>query len=311
MSNKVVAIVGPTASGKTKLSVALAKQLNGEIVSTDSMQIYRGMDIGTAKPTLQERENIPHHMIDVINPNQDFSVAKYVSMATPIVDDILSRGKCPILVGGTGLYLDSILSGRNFAPVQEDKELRERLEQEYDSLGGEAMWVRLDAVDPKTAQRFHSNDRKRLVRALEVYYLTGKTISQHDEETRKIPPRYEALRLGLAFEHKLDMWNRIDVRVDEMMAQGLFKEIDGLLQSGIPITSTAMQAIGYKEFVAQDIDVQEAVAQVKIHSRQYAKRQLTWFRRNTETKWHIWRNTINFNECLQSSTAYLEDFGIL
>lgn len=314
MAQQVLAIVGPTASGKTKLSVALAKQFDGEIVSTDSMQIYRGMDIGTAKPTAQEMAGIPHHMIDVVNPDQDFSVARYVEMATPIVDDILRRGKLPLLVGGTGLYLDSLLSGRNFAPIQFDRELRGSLESDYDSFGGTALRQRLIALDPSTGNRLHDNDKKRIVRAIEVYQLTGKTLSQHDEETKKIPPRYRAVTLGLAYQDKLDMWHRIAKRVDEMMALGLMDEIETLLKTGLSPTSTAMQAIGYKEIIqamTENGDITQATEDVKLRSRQYAKRQLTWFRRNPDTKWHYWDSNLNFEQCLHSSTTYLGEIGIL
>ncbi len=314
MPPKVLSIVGPTASGKTKLSVALAKQYHGEVVSTDSMQIYRRMDIGTAKPTPQEMEGVPHHMIDVVEPWEDFSVARYVEMAAPIVDDILARGKLPILVGGTGLYVDSLLSGRTFAPFAPATGVRERLEREYDLLGGERLLERLCAIDPVTAARLHANDRKRIVRGLEVFETTGKTLAQHDAETQLIPPRYTPVTLGLSFQNKLDMWGRIDGRVDEMVERGLEGEIRSLLAEGLSPASTAMQAIGYKEFLSaltQGGDIGAAAEEVKLRSRQYAKRQLTWFRRREDTHWYSWGDSINFHHCLQDSTAYLAENGLV
>ncbi len=314
MPPKVISIVGPTASGKTKLSVALAKKYHGEVVSTDSMQIYRTMDIGTAKPTKLEMDGIPHHMIDIINPSEDFSVARYVEMATPVIDGILSRGKMPILAGGTGLYLDSVLSGRNFAPYQPDSNLRGQLESEYDQHGGEILLERLRQIDSITAARLHSNDKKRIIRALEVFETTGKTLSQHDADTQQIPPRYQDARIGLCFENKLDMWERIDQRVDEMLDLGLVDEIKALLNSGLSPEATAMQAIGYKEFLTalqNNGDILSAAEEVKLRSRQYAKRQLTWFRRNTHTHWYSWGEKINFADCLQDSTAYLEETGVV
>ena len=228
MPPKILVICGPTASGKTALAVELALRHRGEVVSADSMQIYRRMDIGTAKPTREEMRGVPHHMLDVADPEEDFSVARYVELAAPCVDDILARGKLPIVAGGTGLYLDSLLSGRTFAPLSPDGGLRARLEARVDALGGEAMLGELAAADPEAAARLHPNDEKRIFRALEVYQSTGKTITQHNLETLAIPPRYDALTLALAFERREDMWSRIARRVDQMMDQGLVAEVQGL-----------------------------------------------------------------------------------
>lgn len=313
MPPKILVICGPTASGKTALAVELALRHHGEVVSADSMQIYRRMDIGTAKPTREEMRGVPHHMLDVADPEEDFSVARYVDMAAKCVDDILSRGKLPILAGGTGLYIDSLLSGRTFAPFQPDSPLRGQLEEQLRREGGAAMLARLAQVDPDSAARLHPNDEKRIVRALEVYQSTGKTITQHNLETQAIPPRYDALTLALAFERREDMWSRIDRRVDQMMDQGLVAEVQGLLDSGVPAKCTAMQAIGYKEMAAAlrgDGDVDRAAREIQLRSRQYAKRQLTWFRRNGAAKWITWDSEPNFAQALQVSTGYLEDFGI-
>jgi len=314
MPPKILVISGPTASGKTKLAVELTKLHNGEVVSADSMQIYRRMDIGTAKPTPEEMQGIPHHMIDVADPAEDFSVARYVDMAAACVDDILARGKLPILAGGTGLYIDSLLSGRTFAAFEEANPLRGELEARLAREGGEALLTELSKADPDTAARLHPNDGKRIVRALEVWLTTGKTITQHNAETLLIPPRYDALTLTLSFEHREDMWQRIDRRVDVMMEQGLAEEVRALLDSGIPRKCTAMQAIGYKEMasaVLEGGDVTAAAEEIKLRSRQYAKRQLTWFRRNKAAKWLVWGEKPDFTAALRNSTEYMEEFGIV
>ena len=314
MPPKILVVVGPTASGKTKLSVELALRHNGEVVSADSMQIYRTMDIGTAKPTVEERQGVPHHMLDVADPEEDFSVARYVEQAAACVDDILARGKLPILAGGTGLYIDSLLSGRTFAAFAPDSPLRARLQQQFRQEGGEKMWQRLREIDPEAAARLHPNDEKRIIRALEVWHQTGKTITQHNLETQAIPPRYDALTIGLAFQEREDMWERIDRRVDEMMSAGLVEEVRALLARGVPQGCTALQAIGYKEMVQavlEDGDVLAAAEEVKLRSRQYAKRQLTWFRRNQDTRWYRWDREPDFADALRASTEYMMEFGLV
>ena len=313
MPPKILVIVGPTASGKTRMAVELAQRHNGEVISADSMQIYRTMDIGTAKPTQEEMGGIPHHMIDVADPEEDFSVARYVEMAARCVDDVLARGKLPIVAGGTGLYIDSLLSGRTFAPFSPDSALRGELEREMADKGGAAMLEELAKVDPEAAQRLHPNDHKRIIRALEVYRSTGKTITQHNRETQAIPPRYDALTIGLAFQDRQAMWRRIDQRVDEMVAAGLEDEVRRLLTSGISPKCTAMQAIGYKEFtqaLSGEMTWKEAAELVKLRSRQYAKRQLTWFGRNPNTRWVRWDDPPDFEQGRRASTEYLEEFGI-
>ncbi len=313
MPPKILVITGPTASGKTWLAVELAKRYSGEVVSADSMQIYRRMDIGTAKPTAEEMQNIPHHMIDVADPWEDFSVARYVDMASRCVDGILARGRLPILAGGTGLYIDSLLSGRTFAAFEEESPLRGELEKRYAQEGGQALLNQLAQADPESAARLHPNDGKRIVRALEVWLSTGKTITQHNRETLALPPRYTALTLNLDFQRREDMWRRIDRRVDRMMAAGLVEEVRALLNSGVPARCTAMQAIGYKEMVpviSGDAAAADAADQIKLHSRQYAKRQLTWFRRNRQAKPLLWGAEPNFADVLHRSTAYLEEIGI-
>ena len=285
--NPIICIAGPTASGKTALAVQLAKELNGEVVSCDSMQVYKGMDIGTAKPTLEEMEGIPHHMLSVAEPWEDFSVSRYCAMAAPIVDDIVARGKTAIIAGGTGLYMDSLIKGNDFAPFPATG-MREKLEKQADEEGMEAMLALLASIDPDSAARLHLADRKRIIRALEVYYETGQTITQHNLNTQAIPPRYQPVWLGLDFENRAELYRRIDLRVDIMLEQGLVEEIRQLLDRGIPAKCTAMQAIGYKEFVAAlegNGSIADAAAQVQQSSRRYAKRQLTWFRRNPNIHW--------------------------
>ena len=314
MPPKILVINGPTASGKTALAVELALRHKGEVVSADSMQIYRRMDIGTAKPTRAEMRGVPHHMLDVADPEEDFSVARYVELAARCVDDILARGKLPIVAGGTGLYIDSLLSGRTFARFDPDSPLRRELEEELARRGGAALLEELARVDPDTAARLHPNDSKRIVRALEVYRSTGTTLTAHNAMTRSLPPRYDALTLTLAFQRREDMWDRIDRRVDRMMVDGLAEEVRALLDSGVPDRCTAMQAIGYKEMAAAlrgDGDTARAAEEIKLRSRQYAKRQLTWFRRNGDARWIRWETRPNFAAALQTSTEYMEEFGIV
>ena len=284
-AKKILVVAGPTASGKTALGISLALALGGEIVSADSMQVYRGMDIGTAKATPDERAAVPHHMLDVADPAEDYSVSRYVEEAALCCEEILSRGRVPILVGGTGLYIDSLLSGRSFSPRGEDPALRASLNAKYDAVGGEALLEELRRVDPARAALLHPADRKRIVRALEVFSLTGETITAHDEASRNLPPRYASLFFIPGFHDRSLLYRRIDDRVEKMVELGLFEEVRSLLISGVPAESTAMQAIGYKETAAclnGLLSPQEAVSQIKQASRRYAKRQLTWFARRAD-----------------------------
>ena len=295
--NNIICLAGPTASGKTALAVALAQELNGEVVSCDSMQIYQHMDIGTAKPTKEEMQGIPHHMIDIIHPSEDFSVSRYCSMAAPIVDDILSRGKTAIIAGGTGLYMDSLIRGNDFAPSPSTGR-REELEEKADREGIEVLMQQLQAIDPDTAARLHLSDRKRIIRALEIYLETGETMTAHNLRTQAQPPRYTPLWLGLDFAKRQQLYDRIDLRVGLMLELGLVEEIRSLLARGVPPKCTALQAIGYKEFVNAlegNGTIAEAADLVRQSSRRYAKRQLTWFRRNTAMHWLV-RNPEQTNE---------------
>ena len=283
----IICIAGPTASGKTALAVELAKELNGEVVSCDSMQVYRRMNIGTAKPTTEEMQGIVHHMLDVAEPDEDFSVSRYCEMASPIVDDIIARGKTAIIAGGTGLYMDALIKGNDFAPYPATGR-REELEEKAAREGMEVLMDWLKEIDPEAAARLHLSDRKRIIRALEVYLETGETITAHNLKTQAIPPRYSPLWLGIDFAERSELYRRIDLRVDIMLEMGLIDEIKSLLAEGVPPRCTAMQAIGYKEFVSAlegNGTIEEAAALVQQSSRRYAKRQLTWFRRNKSMNW--------------------------
>ena len=307
--NNIICIAGPTASGKTALSTALAKELGGEVISCDSMQIYRRMDIGTAKPTRVEMGDIPHHMIDVCEPDEDFSVSRYCEMAAPIVDDILARGKTAIIAGGTGLYMDSLIRGNGFAPFPSTGH-RERLEARLEAEGLEPLAAELQAVDPASVIRAQNNPR-RIIRALEVWLETGETITAHNLRTQAVPPRYDPVWFALEDQDRKDLYDRIDRRVTLMLEQGLVDEIRSLLASGIPSDCTAMQAIGYKEFIEAldgQCTIEEAADRVRQSSRRYAKRQLTWFRRNSAMHWLRRSSADGTGEIVEKARQILRDF---
>ena len=301
---KLVCIVGPTATGKTRLSVALAQRLGAEIVSCDSMQLYRGMDVGTAKPTEQEMGGVRHHMIDCLDPCEEFSVSRYVELADRCVQEIFARGKPVIVVGGTGLYVDSLVAGREFAPFPQTGR-REALTARAEKEGIEQLLQELRAVDPEAAERIHPSNQKRVIRALEVYLETGKTITQHNRETRSRPPKYRPVWIGLDYVNRSALYARIDARVDEMFAQGLVDEVRRLLEGGVPERATSMQAIGYKEltaFLRGEGTEDAAREQIKLASRRYAKRQRTWFRRNPDVHWIDLPDAPDFGAVLEEAT---------
>ena len=270
MNNRtVIVITGPTASGKTSLGVSLALALGTEVVSADSMQLYRGMDIGSAKPTREEMCGVPHHMIDVADPAEDYSVSRWVENAAACCDALLAGGKTPVIVGGTGLYIESLLSGRDFSAAPGDSGVREALGAEYDALGGAAFREKLRLVDPERAEKLAPGDKKRLVRSMEVFLLTGETITAHDERTKLLPPRYASRRFALTWKKRETLYERIRQRVDDMMTAGLAEEVERLLQSGLSEKSTAMQAIGYKEIAAAlrgECSPEDAIETVKRES---------------------------------------------
>lgn len=309
----VLCVVGPTATGKTKMGVALARRFGGEVVSVDSMQLYRGMEIGTAAPTAEEMEGIPHHMVGVADPAENWSAARYVRAADACVQDILRRGRLPVLVGGTGLYLDALIRGTDFAAGSQGGEIRQALQRRAQTEGIEVLLEELRRIDPQAAAKLHPRDEKRIIRALEVWQETGQTITEHDRWERQRPPKYDALYIGLDFIDRQDLRDRIDRRVDSMVAGGLLTEVETLLASGLPREATALQAIGYKQFlpVAEKKAIAEtAIEEVKLRSRQYAKRQLTWLRRNPEIFWVRWGHEPNFPEGLQKATEYLRSRGL-
>lgn len=279
--NKVIAVVGPTASGKTGLAIEIAKEFNGEVVSADSMQIYKGMDIATAKPTKDEMQGIVHHLIDFVEPNETYSVAQYVEDAKKCINDIVSRGKLPIIAGGTGLYIDSLINGIDFGAVPDNSKIRKELNKRMEKQGSLALLNELKEIDPETASVLHENNRGRIVRALEVYYLTGETISEQKRKSRLGGSDYDALYICIEYSDREKLYQRIEKRVDMMVADGLIKEAEEYVY--LSDDTTAKQAIGYKElkpYFNNECTLNEALDSLKKETRHYAKRQMTWFRRN-------------------------------
>lgn len=280
---------GPTASGKTRLAVDLALGFGGEIVSADSMQVYRGMDIGTAKPSAAERRGVPHHLLDVVEPSDSFSLVEYLAPARAAVADIAARGRLPVLAGGTGLYIQSLVDNIQFEDIAADPVHRLALEQAWEREGAQRMWERLRACDPTLAGTLHPNNRGRVLRALEVYELTGTPMSELQRRSRTAPSPYRPCMLGLCFNRRESLYERIDRRVDDMLERGLLEEAAAL--HARRLSATASQAIGYKELFAYFsglCSLEEAVSLVKQSSRRYAKRQLTWLRRDNRVNWLAW-----------------------
>lgn len=304
---KIVCIVGPTASGKTKLGIELCKMLSGEVVSADSMQIYKGMDVGTAKPSMEERDGIPHHLFDIVEPDEAYSVSCFIEDADRAIADVAGRGKLPVVVGGTGLYIDALIRGGGFAEYDED--YRAYLM----SKSPEELFDMLKKVDPDSAERLHLKDLKRITRALEIYHLSGKTIGEHNEMTQKLPPRYDAKIIGLTCRDRQILYDRIEKRVDEMLEMGLVEETKRLLESGISEKATSMQAIGYKEIIPAivgETSMDEAVLLLKQATRRLAKRQLTWFRRDARIKWFYLDNPESFEDVLQASCDFVKNGNV-
>ena len=284
---RVVAIGGPTATGKTALSVALARRFGGEIISADSMQIYKGLDVGTAKATPEEMQGVPHHLLDILTPDQPFSVAEFTARAGALIRDMAARGKLPIVVGGTGLYITSLLSGVRFAPQPENQALRAALQARAAAGEGRALYGELSAIDPDYAKTLHPNDENRVIRALELYQLTGRTMTDQRAASRPEQPPYRALCLCLGCPDRSVLYQRIDARVDRMVQDGILDEAR-YVYAHRDSFHTAAQAIGYKEFFpyfAGTATLAECTAKLKQASRNYAKRQLTWFRRQSGAVW--------------------------
>ena len=285
----ILAVVGPTASGKTALAIALAKRYGGEIVSCDSMQIYRDMNVGTAKPTLEERDGVPHHLMDCVPPENSFSVADYVREASAVIREIDGRGRLPILCGGTGLYLDSLLRGGVYEEAEGDPLVRAELLEYARVHGNEALHRMLRKIDPESAEATHENNVKRVVRAIEIYRVTGLTKTEVDRRSRQIPSPYDATVIGLRYRSRELLYRRIDLRVDRMLEDGLAEETRTLLERGVFDTNTtAAQAIGYKELLGAlsgECTLFEATEALKRATRRYAKRQSTWFSAKDYVHW--------------------------
>ena len=312
MKSKILAIAGPTASGKTALSIEMAKRYNGEIVSCDSMQIYKFMNIGTAKPTREEMGGIPHYMIDEISPDESFSVVQYVERARGYIDDILSRGKLPVLVGGTGLYLDSVINNTRFSDGESDEEYRNELYALAEKEGNGAVHKLLQEIDKESAEKIHENNLRRVIRALEIYKTTGKTMTQVNLESVQ-EPLYDSLIIGLDVERQM-LYERINRRVDIMISDGLLDEVREIMKMGIRKDTTAMQAIGYKELVSYfegHCTLDEAIDKIKQESRRYAKRQMTWLRRNEKINWIVLQNDYNYDKIVKQSYVLADKFGII
>mgnify|MGYP002614859374 CR=1 FL=1 len=287
MKKPLIVIGGPTACGKTGFSIRLAKEIGGEVISADSMQIYRYMDIGTAKVTPEEADGVPHYLIDELNPDEEYNVMLFQQKAKAYMEEIWAKGRIPILVGGTGLYIDSLIAGRQFAPLPQTGR-REALERRAAEEGAQPLLDELRAVDPERAVRLSVSDVKRIVRALEIWQETGRTMTDFDRESRAIPPRYRPLWLGLHFPERAQLYARIDLRVELMYAQGLAQEVRALLDSGVPDRATSLQAIGYKQVVQaleEGLPPEAALGTIQQATRRYAKRQMTWFRANPAVQW--------------------------
>ena len=282
----LIAVIGPTASGKTGLAVEIAKKFGGEVVSADSMQIYSELTVGTAKPTEKEMEGVPHHLIGHKSIDEEYSVVDYVEEAKNAIADIFSRGKLPVLCGGTGLYVDSLLSNTEFSEIKSDPDVRKKLYDFAEENGNEALFEKLKEIDPETAAKTHANNLIRVVRAMEVYEVTGKTMSEHQKDSHPIPSIYDVCYIGTNFADRDKLYARIEQRIDEMLEEGVEEEARFLFEHNG--TCTAAQAIGYKEFYPYfrgKMSREEAISVLKKETRHYAKRQITWFRRNDKINW--------------------------
>lgn len=306
MKEKLVVLIGPTAVGKTKMSIELAKRLDAEIISGDSMQIYKGMDIGTAKITPAEMQGIPHHLIDIKDPEDSFSVAEFQQLVRPLIREITRRGKLPMIVGGTGLYIQSVLYDYQFTDAPSDEGYRQKLRKLVEENGEMALFHMLKAVDEESAARIHPNNVRRVIRALEIYHCTGKTMSEW-QKTQTPELLYDAAIIGLTMERE-QLYRRINERVEQMIANGLLDEVKALYDKGLS-DCQSIQAIGYKElyaYFAGAISLKEAIEQLKQNSRRYAKRQLTWFRNKLPVRWFDMTDSEKFDETREEILQYIE-----
>ena len=306
----VPVIVGPTASGKTSLSIDIAKHFDGEIVSADSMQIYRRMNIGTAKPTETEKQGIVHHLMDFVEPDQAFSVADYKDSAIAAIHDIVDRGKTAIIVGGTGLYINALTQKWGFPDIKTDPEIRRKLTAAYNTQPPEAIYKRLEQIDPEAAAKIHPHNHKRVIRALEIYETTGKTKTYWEGQVRKIDLPFDYLLLGIQMPRDV-LYQRIDERVDLMIKDGLVEEVRGLLNDGYDPALVSMQALGYKEIVPVlkgQATLEEQVIILKRDTRHFAKRQLTWFRKNTDIHWFDVEKNKDREQLADQMIQYIENY---
>ncbi len=306
----VAAVVGPTASGKSRLAVELALSRNGEVISADSMQIYKGMNIGTAKPTAEEMRGVPHHLIDFAPLSQPFSVADYVSLASDCISEVHARGRLPVIAGGTGLYIRSLLQNIRFTENDKDEALRKELAEKAEKLGVQTLIDELRSFDAAYAQRIHPNNLGRVIRAIEIYRTTGVTMTEQLELSRQMPSPYDACIIGLDFQDRQKLYDRINLRVDRMMQDGLLAEAEEILNR--PGAQTAMQAIGYKEllpYFRSQCSLDEAVESVKRESRRYAKRQLTWFRRDENIHWIMVDEYTDFDGVIEQAFRMIDRKG--
>lgn len=306
MKKRLLIIAGPTAVGKTDTAIILANKLNGEIISADSMQIYRHMDIGTAKPTLEERKGIPHHLIDVVNPDENFSVAEFQKMAKCIIDDLALKGKLPIIAGGTGLYINSLIYDMDFTQSVSNWQLREQLQKEANEMGNEFVYNKLKDIDINAANRIHPNNLKKVIRAIEVYYETGDKIGDFSKDIN-LNDEYEFFLVGLIRDRE-ELYNRINMRVDIMIEQGLIEEVKKLLNLGYSKELVSFKGLGYKEiirYLEEEYDLDEAINILKRDTRRYAKRQLTWFRRYSDINWY---NISNYSSSEKLAEDIIKDF---
>ncbi len=287
MSNKIIVIVGPTAVGKTYVSVELARKLNTEVISADSMQIYKGMDVGTAKITENEKRGVIHHMIDIVNPDENYSVSEFKNDAEKIIDNLLLKNKIPVIAGGSGLYVNSLIYDLDFSNAKSNEKLREYYTYYYKEYGEDALYDKLIKIDPISAQRIHKNNIKRVIRALEVYDITGKKFSELNTDVRKESKKYDCVLIGLSMERKV-LYERINQRVDEMLSNGLVEEVKSLIDNGYDKNLVSMRGIGYKEiidYLEGSMDLEEAANILKRNTRRFAKRQYTWFLKDKNVKW--------------------------
>ena len=308
---RVVVICGPTATGKTKLSVELCREFSGEVVSADSMQVYKMLDVGSAKPSQSERGGVAHHMMDVIEPSKSFNVSDYCRAASRCIEDIDRRGRLPFVVGGTGLYIDSLIGGVDFSPIENDYEYRDELKARAKAEGTAALYSELMRIDARSAEKISVNDEKRIIRALEIYRATGKTKSYFSDRSKEKESIYEPLYIGLNYHDRALMYERIRARVDEMMSAGLLYEVKRLTEIDGFLSSTASRGIGYKElypFLRGECTLPDAVEEIKRASTRYAKRQLTWFRRNKDINWLYADSDGGFDEVISEARKLVAEF---